>query len=250
MITETTEDESSIKDFFYKMIEMAKSSDENFERNWENAHIVLGRIFTEEQIKISLCLIFFISLFNDLTYSSLKKNFNPFFNISVNIRKGYTALFQVKSSKEKRSQGYFVYPGNAMDLLDYKLLIFDKNGNIKKNGMCISIEEAILGVAFHEVRHSLQLNGFVKMFTPKTKVVNKEICRYTSLYRQLFKEKKGEYVKQKRSWKFIKQNTSKNEFDAYLTQNLFLSDLFEKKVISSKIIRDALFLEPARLFKK
>lgn len=143
---------------------------------------------------------------------------------------------------------YGVHIRNVSRLKDSTVSTFDKERVIEE--VSLSVEEAILGMAIHEVRHRLQKKKLVKIFTRKTKTKDRLMNNHLLYCRLLFQIEKRRFKKEKRKRRFINDRMKDIEFDASLIQQLFLGELVKNKKITLKKILEILFLDPIRLFNK
>jgi len=89
----------------------------------------------------------------------------------------------------------------------------------------------LLGIAIHEVRHRLQYNNRIKMFTEESQSEDSFVNNHILYYKRLC------------SYMNFIEGHEKVEFDAHLVQGYFLSLVAKKSTISLDTIFSCLFLE-------
>jgi len=165
-------------------------------------------------IKLMACIIFF----NNLFFRSI----NTFFGFIVHRNKfGFFAQYVKRTKKEK--DGYIVYTNGLSDLLEKKgaLVVFTKKGKIiklagLKKERRHSLEESLIGIAAHEVRHRLQHYRLIKQLRKKDIPIakNKRLARVMKFVDLLLKGNRKIWRKEGKPEWFIEKQTKTREFDA------------------------------------
>ncbi len=130
----------------------------------------------------------------------------------------------------------------SIRLFDY----IDKNGVNQKH--FIGIQENLIAIALHEVRHRLQIKKKVKMFTKDRNTTDQQVNMLIGHKREVFKRAKHKLSRENRQRKFVKTILSDKEFDAHIIEDLFLIEILKKGKISISHVKDILLLNPIRLF--
>lgn len=145
-------------------------------------------------------------------------------------------------------KGYAVFLKKINLLKNFgEINLFDEKGGLS-NAPC-TINEAIISIAIHEVRHRLQKMKMVKIFTPKKLTGNKRINSFIKFRKLIFKYEKRAFIKERRKRRVIKKLLCDIEFDAYLIQDIYLAEI-AGNVINLEKLYEIIFLEPIGLFNK
>jgi hypothetical protein len=183
----------------------------------------------EMAIKIACCIAFFDSL---LFETPIIIGFSPNYN-KDELFCFFASYYHPSMDKYDREE-YAVYVERLPDRIREnkgRFVSFDENG--KPFLTALTLTEAIIKIAIHEVRHRLQHNGRVKIFYRNKKYRNPigNFVRFTSLV--------YEYDAKNKPQKYLKERLSDNEFDANVIDSFFAGRLHRGESIKklSEIIK-------------
>jgi len=188
---------------------------------------------TKEEIKIAIKLAYCIAFFDSLLF---EKPIVIVFSSNCNKDELFCffASYYHPSMDGCDNEEYTVYVERLLERIKEnkrKFVSFDENG--KPFLTAITLTEAIIRMAIHEVRHRLQHNDRVKIFYRDKKYRNPigNFVKFTNLvYKYEAKNKPQEY---------IKERLSNNEFDANVIDSYFSYKLHKGESIKklSEIIK-------------
>lgn len=111
-----------------------------------------------------------------------------------------------------------------------------------------SLEEILIGVAIHEVRHRMQYQPGIKTFSRKYySYAGGKLRRYINFTKLLFREERKVYVKEGKSVGFIRDRMKKTEFDAKLIEIIAVTRIHNG--VSINELKSLINLQPNEPFQ-
>lgn len=138
-------------------------------------------------------------------------------------------LVFMKKKTGERKDGYQIYARGISDLIEKRgaLMCFTKKGKVVritrfKEKRRHSLEETLIGIAAHEVRHRLQYHRLIRQLGKKDINICKDkrlvrVIKFTDL---VFKEERKIYREKRRPEWSIKKRTKASELDARIVEEI------------------------------
>jgi len=194
-----------------------------------------GLGFVEEDIKIATDLMKWIGAIDKKVFPNNPAEF--IFGTKKHKWDFFAAFIDPEKNSNKRQ--YKIYTRGLADLLKdekkaKKALLKRKHSGYKSILISHTWQELFLGIAVHEVRHRIQHDLKIKMFSAKdidrsdTSLLGNILC----LNKLIFETKKEIHIEEKRSKRYIQNRQKQVEFDASFIQKLVIQKIHGKNVYS------------------
>lgn len=232
--------ELPIDEFFHKVEEIFKKHKMNFEENRQRSiELMIKNGLTKRDAHDASELAMIINYVDRLAYSSLDMNIFADYVIRICTQSRSVAKYRKEISCKENSSTYYVIANNIGDIS--KQVIRMPNDK-KYPTRQISKREAMLRIAVHEVRHSLQLNVPLSLFRMNSHLDRLDFESIIRMKKRVFEKKKDSY----RQKKTIRNKEMVHELDSSIIDGLFSYEINRKKSVSSMSIMDFLLMQPKR----
>jgi hypothetical protein len=184
-------------------------------------------------------LVMMINYVDRLAYSSLGIDIFADYIIKICTESRSVAKYRKEISGKEKLSTYYVIANNIGDI---KKQVIRMPNDKKYPTRKISEREAMLRIAVHEVRHSLQLNVHLNLFRMNSHLDRLDFESIIRMKKRVFEKRKDSY----RQKKTIRNREMVHELDSSIIDGLFSYEINRKKSVSSTSIMDFLLMQPKR----
>jgi len=197
--------------------------------NWEDTKSKLvEKGISEEDIDIAARLASAIALLDSLVFPYSN---GETFEIGFNHKREAENFAEYRPRTRKEKDGYLIFTRGLFEKLSEEAehyYLFDSNrgfsslSNSSFEGGC-SLDEMIVSVAAHEVRHKLQFNRpeLGRFSRRGISLIRAPLVRAVVYFEHsVFRERRKIYIKEERPKSFIRRKLSRIEFDAHVVDRM------------------------------
>lgn len=171
----------------------------------------------ETALKLMSCIVFFDSQFFFRRSTSFKF-------IPEKDKRGFLAAYCCRTKRQK--EGYCIFvEGLHREINFCNSMILNKEGILVTRRIGMFFDWRIIAVAIHEVRHRLQKNRRVSLFSNDCQN-NHMISFYLNLFCSIYREKEKRFLKIGRPESFIKKYFGPEEVDARVVEEIIMSEIY------------------------
>jgi hypothetical protein len=174
----------------------------------------------ETDIDMALRLMACIALINHFIFNDE----NPILNFCPNQNRFRHFAGHANATKNSQEAYHVFVIGLARAIeheMEERVIMFCKRKPCYEDLPKLSLEEALLGIAMHEVRHRFQKKPGMKMFSRKSfSFARGELRKYLNYTKILFQEEKRIYLRDGKSKGLIRDRMKRTEFDAVLIETM------------------------------